>query len=557
MLTYLELVALLVPLALFARSKKGGWVHRLGRQFARFARRRWLAVVSVGVVAFAGSWGLAELTGWPEPHYTDEFGYLLAADTFVRGGVSNPPHPLWVHFESFHILQQPTYASQYPPAQGLALAAGLLLTGRPVVGVWLSLALACMAICWMLQAWLPPRWALFGALLATVRVVFFGHPFGPDDLLPGYWGQSYFGGAVAAGAGALVFGALRRLVARPAVSQAVLMAVGLVVLANSRPYEGFACCLPAAVLVLAWLLGPGRPPLGMALGKVVAPVALTLGLGLAATAYYNYRVTGSPLTFPYEVHEQTYATTPAFLWQPLRPQPAYRHKAMEENYLGWFLAEYDRQQTPAGLLSYAAAKCGKLLEFYLGLVLVLPLVALRAGLRDRWTRFALLTCVVELAAFLMATGGFPHYIAPITALIYLLAVQALRQARLWRWHGRPAGRAYVRALPAAYVALVVLSPFVERRAGPDDRHLRRAEILARLNADGRRHLVLVRYQSKPMGLDHEEWVYNEADIDAARVVWAREMGPEADRKLIEYFRDRVVWRVDADARPPVLTPSAP
>jgi hypothetical protein len=69
--------------------------------------------------------------------------------------------------------------------------------------------------------------------------------------------------------------------------------------------------------------------------------------------------------------------------------------------------------------------------------------------------------------------------------------------------------------------------------------------------DGK-HLVLVRY-SPDHDLD-EEWVYNDASIDAARIVWAREMDIAENKQLIEYFKDRKTWLLEVDENPPRLTP---
>jgi len=53
---------------------------------------------------------------------------------------------------------------------------------------------------------------------------------------------------------------------------------------------------------------------------------------------------------------------------------------------------------------------------------------------------------------------------------------------------------------------------------------------------------------------NDEWVYNRADIDASRIVWAREMGPEQDRVFIKYFHNRKVWLLEPDQSPPKLSP---
>src|ERR1700681_3018307 len=155
-------------------------------KFKSLVRRRWLSISLIGLLTFGGNFLLSAYRGRPIPYIHDEFSYLLAADTFAHGRVTNPTHPMWEHFETFHVLQQPTYMSKYPPAQGFFMAVGQVLFGHPIYGVWLSAALMCMAICWMLYAWLPPYWAIIGGLISVLRFGMFT-----------YWTQSYWGGTVA------------------------------------------------------------------------------------------------------------------------------------------------------------------------------------------------------------------------------------------------------------------------------------------------------------------------------------------------------------------------
>jgi hypothetical protein len=174
----------------------------------------------------------------PLPFVPDDFSFLLAADTIALGHLSNPTPAMWTHFESIHIDMFPIYGSMYFPGQGL-LAPGKVLLGHPWYGVLLAGALMCAAICWMLQAWLPPTWALLGGILAILRLALFSYSINTHSA----------GGALAALSGALVLGTLPRLTRAPVWRYGLLLAIGIMLLATTRPYQGLLLCLPAATLL--------------------------------------------------------------------------------------------------------------------------------------------------------------------------------------------------------------------------------------------------------------------------------------------------------------------
>lgn len=515
-----------------------GWFYR---RFEHCSRRGalfvgLLAVILISLAAF--------YTGIPTPKVSDEFGNLLNADTFVQGRLSNPAHSMWQHFESIHIIHQPTYISKYPPGQGFVLAIGQLLW-KPVLGVWLSSVAACVAVYWMLLAWLPRRWALLGGLLAVL------HP----QIIA--WNQNYWGGAVAVIGGSLVTGALRRIVDKLRTQDALLMGLGMIILANTRPYEGFVLALLMGGSLIAWLLGPKGPPLAQGFRRILLPLGGVLFLGALQIGYYNKATTGHFLKMPYTVHEETYGATPLFLWQTPTTPPQYRHKEIHDLQAVQYRGFFEAQRNSSGILQAIGSKLFSLGQGYLwsGLFLI-PLLGLPAALRrDRWTVFALATVVLFTLAMLLGTWVFTHYAAPVFDLFLVLVLQSMRQLNRWKWRGKPSGAFLVRS--SLFLCLVSVGIVVLRlkQNDPAQWNLRRQAILEEFTTLPGKHLIFIRYAA-----DHNpnrEWVYNPADLDEAKVLLARIMSPEEDRKLREYFKDRQFWVINADdpqARPVRLSP---
>lgn len=513
-------------------ARSGGSLTHAWRTLARSPS---IATLCVGVITLAVSMTLAFIH-WPQPSVHDEFSYLLASVTFSHGRLTNPTHPMWKYFESFHIIQQPSYASKYPPGQGLMLAVGQIFTGDPLVGVWLSMAVAAMALVWMLAGWMPWRWAMLGGLIfalhANIQLA---------------WGHSYWGGAVAFTGGALLFGAFARLQKEVSVRLVLVMATGSMILAITRPYEGFI----ASAVVGCWLLWQQihstTPNWKQFSFRLVVPVTLMLAIGLAGMGYYNHTVTGHAWRMPYAVHEATYGSSPLFVWQAAKSLPAYNHPALSAFHEGWGLDAWRQHQTFLGFVQYKIATTARLWGFFFGAILTIPLLLSLRVLREKRLRFALSMIGILYGASLLVFWMMPHYFAPAAPLLFLVIVEAVRSARAATRRGWPIARHAPAYLVTAQLVLLLAATFSLAVTAGDSWADTRSDIARELAEQPGQHLILVSYG--PEHDVHQEWVYNGADLEAENVIWARSFGTELDQPLLNHFHTRKVWRLDADAEP--------
>ncbi len=512
------------------------------------------SIVLVGVTALVLRATLLPIESIPQPTIHDEFSFLLLSDTFAHGRLANPTHPMWRHFEAPYVNQKPTYVSKYFPGQGIPLAFGQLVFGHPFWGVWLSVGLMSAALCWTLQGWFPPFWALIGALLAMIRLGTFS-----------YWTNSYFGGAVPAFGGALILGALPRIKRRHRLTDSLLMGLGLLLLASSRPLEGLIFSLPIIVALLWWSWNE-RFDRRSIFPRVLAPGVLVLAIGFAALLYYFWRTTGSPFRTPYQVNLETQDPVPLFPWQQLQARPRSEVGAM---FLGWELEQYHLVRSHSVISSIA-----RIIQFYLfflGPALTLPFLMLISGSRRRLLarssgNFRLLSVVFLISAvsLLLPTYYGPTYAAALVCVVYAFVIAAMQSIRPWSWHGKKSGLAIVRAVPVICVLMLLIravAPSAGMRlpqtmpltwASPhlfDE--LSRAPVQAALEAKPGLHLVLVRYRGDR--LQPVDWVQNLADIDNQKIIWAHDMGPQ-NEGLLRYYKDRHVWLVEPDKTPPQVSP---
>jgi hypothetical protein len=561
-----------------------------------FARHKTAALLTLALAPLALRLAFLPIAPPPTPVIHDEFSYLLAADTFAHGRLTNPPHALSQFFDTFHVIQTPSYASKYPPAQGAFLALGQLLA-RPLLsplqspwaGVLLSMSLAYAAALWMFYGWLPPRWALLGAVFLILQF----DPFGQ-------WANSYWGGFISLIGGSLLIGAYPRLkhalaalnkipdnqepathqrLSRACIRNAIIMALGAAILANSRPFEGLLLCIPVAAALVAQLLKSRKHSQPAAhvtrnfARYAAAPAALILIPTLAFMAYYNFRVTGHATRFPYTTYARQHDAVPPFVWgrfhpltTPQNPQMQIFYEQAEHDLLSGRVWNGHPQMIFQDIYQTASA----LSPFWGRLTVMALVLGLAWTIHDRRVRLLLIEAAVCFAGLCISTWLFPHYTGPFIAVIFCLAIQTMRHLRHVSLIRKPTGVGLTRELVIAMLAITSVriytqlqtreendSPAVSRSSeianlNPGLPGIMRAGIIGALDAMPGDHLIIVRYS--PGHFTHQEWVYNSADIDHAKIVWARELPGTDLAPLLHCFSSRHIWLFTPDTSPPSLSP---
>jgi hypothetical protein len=469
----------------------------------------------------------------PSPDIYDEFSHLFVADTLRHYRLANPTHPMHRFFETFFISQVPTYSSIYPIGQGIVLALAWNLFGLPWAGVLVGTAAFCGLCYWMLRGWVTPAWALLGGVLAVME-------FGPLN----QWTNDYWGGMLPAAGGCLVFGALPRIAEYQRTRDCVLLGAGIAIHLLTRPFESVFLCLA----VVTYL----RPKHWKSISIAVLIALPAAGI----TLLQNKAVTGSWTTLPYALSQQQYGVPAALTFLPT-PQPTLPLTPQQE--LDYRMQSGFKGSGPETLTKFLLRMEFRIryYRFYFLPPLYLALAAFFLALRESRYRWVAATCIL----FALGINFFPafqlHYLAAIVCLFVLISVVGLQKIGPW---------------PARMIVMLCCAHFLfwyglhvaddsalSRFARPYEtwdainhgNPARRIAVRDQLARMPGQLLIFVRYF--PQHVFQEEWVFNAADIDSSRVVWARDLGPVENRALLNYYPNRRALLLEPDQETPELS----
>jgi len=473
----------------------------------------------------------------PVPDIYDEFSHLLLADTLLHGRLANPPHPLHQFFETFFVLQQPTYSSIYPCGLGLVLAFGRLVSGIPWTGMLLVSGALCAGCYWMLRGWVTPAWAFLGGVFAVIQ-------FGPLC----QWTNSYWGGSLAATGGCLVFGALPRLREQGRVRDAILLGTGFGIHMLSRQFESVFLLLAVALFLLP------RPPRALVFAALpVLPIIVLI-------LFQNHAVTHSWTTLPEQLSQYQYGVPASLTIEP-NPAPHVPLTTQQElDYQAQALMHGPGGDSLVNFMLRLEYRV-RLYRFFFLPPLYIALVAFLFSLRNANMRRVALT----LAIFAAGTNLFPylldHYLAAVTCLFILVSIVGLQQLNRVKI-GQEITLVLTVLCLAEFAGWYTLHLFETPEVYPilqfetwdsinHQNPQRRIEVARRLAKINGPLLVFVRYSARHIYQD--EWVWNQADIDGSRIVFARDLGADEDQKLIQYYPSRRVLLLDPDVAIPQLS----
>jgi len=328
--------------------------------------------------------------------------------------------------------------------------------------------------------------------------------------------------------------------------------------------------------VLPWKIRWKELILPKFIRKIILPLSIILFITVLGMGAYNKQITGDVKNSPYFLYERTYQRVPFFVWQPYNPQVKFNNETMEIHEERFFEKFYFEKKTLKGFFKDMQKASMNLTMFFFGYPLAIPSLAVllslffnRKALAHLGGAFFILLGYVAVLNFLVLT----HYFSPLTCLAVLLITIGLRGVGGLKLRNGRIGRALVIFLIVLQLFLnITMTPKLPKvmslarniqsssvipAKGPHTGHSQlfagifnrinfpasftREELKNILMKQGGKYLVIVKYP-----ITHTtdfEWVYNDADIDHAPIVWARDMDELHKKRLLEYFKYRQVLNI--------------
>jgi hypothetical protein len=330
---------------------------------------------------------------------------------------------------------------------------------------------------------------------------------------------------------------------------AMTMAAGLLILANSRPFEGMIVSIPASIMVLVMLVRiSGQGGLKSCFYRFILPLSTILLFGSGFMASYNHAVTGSLFRMPYQEYGAQYDSAPMFVFQKPQRPIQYRHEDFRSLYMNEHYTMYESQLRFMGWLRKRPNSIISPLVFFVG-PFSFAMFWLPAAIRRKPVRIAFLSGLVLITIHQSVIATVPHYIAPAACLIIFVVISCMRELSIIRFGNYRIGRICV-------IYLMTLLPICLTMVAMKRDHFSsfyiKSKIQNQLETTDGQHLVIVGSGTKPGDVNTFAWIYNHPDIDRSKVVWAYDMGPVMNQELLDYFKDRKFWKIKTENQYPVL-----
>ena len=497
--------------------------------------------------AAIASWLTIFLHDPARPSSVAERADLLAAENVLSASFSAPTPPSPAHWAQREIWLDLDHGRRFPVSRDAAVLMLASAGGNPRVAGVISFALAGLSLTWLLTR--APKTSLawsVGLSVALLIAVAHGRAWQLSDPFP----------FVLLASSSLFFAGwidFRALQSRRA---ALVLGAGLsgILLCQSA-----LAAAVAGVIVLDMALNAGRRGSISVREQVLAWgwVLLIPILLCALFAVRNTLALGSPLPDISARYELDYTSAPRWFWQSIRPPPPK---------VDWVIEHYDelvalpgsRWETP--VIKSWGQRLGEGSCYAGGAVFVLIALAF-ALFRPRAQRPALLLCgsmaFVSWVSYAMTPAWWTLATPAIAWLVLHLRAEILASSA-----GAVLSKRLTWTCIAAQIALLPAAGKDRPSAAEYDYSKYLGQIEKRLAEEGGKHLIFTHID---LGSDPRVEPANlPRDWSNRRFLYARELGKEKDRVLVEAMPDRIPWTITIfrDSigllpwKPPVISDSA-